>query len=315
MRPALRSLRLVTAAWLACSSLPLAQSAPPIPAAAHNDNTQLAGTLRDGTLTVRLEAVSARWYPEGPNAASRVVQVFAEEGRAPQVPGPMIRVPEGTAIHVSIRNRLALPLKLRGLLERPGDAAHVTEIPAGGVRELRFNAGDAGTYFYWATTAAEMLTARRTIDSQLNGGFVVDPPGGGGGAPDRVFIVTEWLDTSVRPARFTAAINGGSWPHTTRLTLPFGEAVSWRVINASFGAHPMHLHGTFYTVESRGDSGRDTHYGADRRRMVTTELMEPGSTMAMRWVPDRVGNWLFHCHILGHVSGDMRHGDMTPDER
>ena len=77
----------------------------------------------------------------------------------------------------------------------------------------------------------------------------------------------------------------------------------------------MHLHGTFYTVESRGDAGRDTIYGADGRRLVTTELMEPGTTMAMRWVPDRVGKWLFHCHILAHVSGEMRLADMTPADR
>jgi len=311
MKPGLRAGLFFAAAL----SLAAAASAQSLPTAAPNDNRRAAGVLKDGALVLRLEAVMARWYPEGPTGAARDVQTFAEEGRQPQVPGPLIRVPEGTEIRVSIRNRLAMPLKLRGLIERPGDGAAITEVPADGVRDLRFKAGAPGTYFYWATTASETYLARRGIDSQLTAGLIVDPAGPDAGAPDRVFILTEWLDGSVRPARFTAAINGASWPRTDRLTLPFGEAVHWRVINGSFGAHPMHLHGTFYTVESRGDTGRDVPYGADRRRMVTTELMEPGTTMMMRWVPDRVGNWLFHCHILGHVSGDMRHGDMTAAER
>ena len=32
--------------------------------------------------------------------------------------------------------------------------------------------------------------------------------------------------------------------------------------------------------------------------------MNPGATMAMTWVPEREGNWLFHCHIAdAHPSG------------
>lgn len=295
-----------------------AQSAAPgtIPSAVPNDNRKPAGVLKDETLTLRLEAVTAHWRPEGENGPARIVHVFAEEGRAPQVPGPLVRVPEGTEIRVSIRNRLAGPsLKLRGMLSRPGDPSEIIEIPAGSTRELRFKAGDPGTYFYWAATEAPTQALRRMIDSQLSGAFIVDAKDDEEAAADRIFVISEWVDAGPLPVKFSAAINGASWPHTDRLTLPFGQPVHWRVINASFGAHPMHLHGTFYTVESRGDAGRDTIYGPDNRRMVTTELMEVGSTMRMRWVPDRVGNWLFHCHILAHVSGEMRSGDMTPAER
>ncbi|HUF24571.1 MAG TPA: multicopper oxidase domain-containing protein [Vicinamibacterales bacterium] len=296
--------------------MPAAAAAQPaLPIAAHNDNRRPAGTLRDGTLLLRLEAVMARWLPEGPAGPARDVQVFAEDGRAAEVPGPLIRVPAGTDLRVSVRNRLATPLKLRGMMEHPGDAAAIVDIPAGEIRELRFEAGTPGTYFYWATTTSESYVLRRMIDSQLSGAFVVDPERPADRLPDRIFVISEWLDQSVRPAKFTAAINGASWPHAERLTLPFGEAVHWRVVNASFGVHPMHLHGTFYTVESRGDAGRDAIYDAENRRLVTTEMMEPGTTMAMRWVPDRVGNWLFHCHVLAHVTGDMRRGDMTPAQR
>ncbi len=286
------------------------------PLAAANDNRQAAGELRAGTLALRLEVRLARWQPEGESGPTRTVQALAEVGHAPQLPGPLVRVPEGTALHVTVTNRLTVPLRLHGMVTRPAHAGAAVEIAAGATEELRFQAGRAGTYFYWAETSGQPFATRRGIDSQLTGAFVVDPANPADRVDDRIFVISEWRERPPpEPSKFSAAINGRSWPHTERLTLKFGQPVDWRIINGSFGAHPMHLHGTFYTVESRGDAVRETIYGADGRRLVTTELMEPGTTMAMRWVPDRVGRWLFHCHILAHVSGEMRLADLPPHER
>ncbi|MBA2353039.1 MAG: multicopper oxidase domain-containing protein [Acidobacteria bacterium] len=284
-------------------------SVPVVARAAPNDNRTSAGQLRDGVLTLRLVATAVRWYPErdGPDDPVRPVQAFAEEGKPAQIPGPLVRVPEGTEVRVSVRN--AIPdatLTLHGMATRPATSAAPVEIAPGATRELRFTAGVQGTYFYWGSTTGRTLPTRLDADSQLTGAFIVDPAGGAA-APDRVFVLTEYLDIAPgRPTYAMYGINGRSWPHTERLEMPFGEAATWRVINGTVGAHPMHLHGTFYTVESVGDGARDTAYGTAERRLVTTEEMLPGSTMMMRWVPDRVGKWLFHCHILAHVAGDMR---------
>ena len=35
---------------------------------------------------------------------------------------------------------------------------------------------------------------------------------------------------------------------------------------------------------------------------MVTEMMLPGTTMSIRWVPSEPGNWLFHCHFPFHVS-------------
>ena len=40
-----------------------------------------------------------------------------------------------------------------------------------------------------------------------------------------------------------------------------GEAVRWRILNMSGIAHPMHLHGFYFTVDGRGDTQRDTASG------------------------------------------------------
>jgi FtsP/CotA-like multicopper oxidase with cupredoxin domain len=68
----------------------------------------------------------------------------------------------------------------------------------------------------------------------------------------------------------------------------------------------MHLHGTYYTVDSVGDGERDTPLSGEQRRLVVTELMRSGTTMSLTWTPQQPGNWLFHCHVLAHISPGLR---------
>ena len=60
------------------------------------DNRVAAGTVADGTLTIRLEARTGEWYPDRDTDPGVVVKAFAVEGGPLQIPGPLIRVPEGT---------------------------------------------------------------------------------------------------------------------------------------------------------------------------------------------------------------------------
>ncbi|MBC8088244.1 MAG: multicopper oxidase domain-containing protein, partial [Phycisphaerae bacterium] len=50
----------------------------------------------------------------------------------------------------------------------------------------------------------------------------------------------------------------------------------------------------------RGDGVRDTAYSAEAASLAVTEVMPFGSTRSFSWVPERAGNWLFHCHIPEH---------------
>src|SRR5580765_3950316 len=102
-----------------------AQADPPLVAA--NDNRKPAGTLRNGTLTLRLDVRTSRWQPEEGAGPTRVIQAFAEEGQAPQIPGPLVRVPEGTDIQVTVTNRLEMSLRLHGMIARPGDGSSAVE--------------------------------------------------------------------------------------------------------------------------------------------------------------------------------------------
>ena len=290
------------------------------PMADANDNRVPAGVLKDGVLTLRLAAERVRWRPEGQSETdpTRTIDAFAEEGKAPQIPGPLVRVPEGTEIRMTVRNTLpGDPLRMYGAMTRPGDPDGFVEIASGATREMRFIAGKPGTYAYAGSISGNPFAFRfGNVDGPLVGGYIVDPASGPEEPDDRIFVLAMYLGTPDPSGNLVASltINGRSWPYTERQVLPFGRAATWRVINATSDLHPMHLHGTFYTVESLGSYARDTIYDHDSRRLVTTQAMDPGATMKMRWVPDRVGNWLFHCHIQGHVTGDMREGDLPPGD-
>jgi manganese oxidase len=288
-----------------------------------NDNRTAAGQLRDGVLTLALRAGVGQWRPEGPGGPALTVEAFGEVTGALQVPAPLVRVTEGSRIVASVRNDLTEPLRVHGFCARDGSACEALDVPPETTREIQFVAARAGTYHYWATSTGAPLPFRGGPDTQLSGAFIVDPAGTTL-ANDRVIVLTEWTSLT-RPqlkditsatdigAAFRALdpqstflVNGLSWPATERLTYNLGERIHWRVVNLSSQFHPMHLHGFYFQVESLGDGVRDTAIAAEQRPRVVTQLMPPGGTMAMTWQAERVGNWLFHCHIVDHVSPKRR---------
>lgn len=276
-----------------------------------NDNRSAAGVLRNGVLTVRLEVREGEWHPERESDPGIAIRAFAEQGKGASVPGPLIRVPEGTEIHASVRNTLTKgTVVVRGLSTR-GVAANARDslvIPSGESREVSFSAGAAGTYFYQAVVSDAPAADGATIDAELSGAFVIDPRGAPARPKDRVFVLGLWtrtpspigVVTQDEVLRFT--INGKSWPHTERLFYPLGDTVHFRLINTSVAVHPMHLHGFYFTVDSRGNGVVDSTYGADvPPYRVVTERLAPLRTATMTWVPERAGNWLFHCHDNFHI--------------
>ena len=271
-----------------------------------NDNRWPAGRLENGVLTLRLEARNGVWYPEGPRGVGLPVAAFAEDGGPLQNPGPLVRVPAGTEVRITLENALEKPLTVFGLGATRGIRGDSVVIEPQSVREVRFKATDPGTYYYAGKTGRAPILGRSTEDSQLNGAIVVDPPSAARTVGDRVFVVGWWfvLD-SLSPSglgRATLVINGRSWPHTERLDVAQGDSLHWRWINLTGLEHPMHLHGFYFRVDAVGNGSRTTLYGPDERRTAVTEVVAPGATMEMSWSPSRAGNWIFHCHFAGHIS-------------
>ena len=299
------------------SGAPALRTTPAVERIAVNDNQAAAGVLRDGVLTIHLEARDGEWHPDRDSDPSLVVRAFAEKGKGLLIPGPLIRVSEGTEIHAFVTNthpRGALTVHGLSTRGQASGGADTMQILPGVTREVRFIAGAPGTYYYSGTIADAPAGDRSSLDAELNGAFVVDPRGVS--QRDRVFVLGFWSKEPIvgggagGPAggaidkssilRFT--INGKTWPNTERLSYAVGDSVHFRIVNTSSAAHPMHLHGFYFNVDARGNGTVDSIY--DRiasPHLAVTERAGPGRTFAMTWVPERTGNWLLHCHDNFHV--------------
>lgn len=281
-----------------------------------NDNLAAAGRLANGVLHVSLEMGMGQWPVYGSGRAAGTILAFAETGKAPSIPGPMLRVRLGTRIVATVVNHWDQPLVVHGLSARRAAVPDTLVVPAGGRATATFTTDAEGTFFYWAAEPGTHLEHREYLDSQLSGALIVDAPDAAP-RPERVFILGTWTQARLPDGRgdvFTEVftINGRAWPRTERLTYDLGDSVHWRVINPSAHVHPMHLHGFFFRVNARGDDQRDTTFWPREQRLGVTERLDPGTTMGLSFLPDRAGGWLFHCHLNWHVVGNAGIG---PDRR
>jgi len=283
------------------STVALAESLP-LPLIEANDNRTPAGRLNNGVLDLRLELRQGRWYPDEENGPYRDVYAFAEEGRAAQSPGPLIRVPRGTTVHATIRNRLNVMAKVFGLHQHPGNPNQSLTLQPGELHELQFFAGEVGTYLYWATTSNRPLELREEAETMLAGAFIVDSPNAK--QDDRIFVIGIWTKGIHGPYvdEEIPSINGKSWPYTERLSFKVGETTHWRFLDPTWSDHALHLHGFYFQVDGVGDGERFERYAESEQPVGVTQHIDPGHVFEMTWTPERPGNWLFHCHMMDHMS-------------
>jgi len=273
-----------------------------------NDNRRPAGEFKNGTLYLELETRLGAWYLESREGKAIPVYAFAEAGKPLQLPGPLIRVPQGSMIEVKFNHAFTgSDLVLHGFCSHPGQENDSIIIRSGESCTLKFNAGQAGTYMYWASAGGLKEPYYQLPffkDSQLFGAFIVDQPNEKPDPAERILMISIWNDTlngSIGYQREGLAMNGQSWSFTERLNYEKDKPVHFRVINASNQEHPMHLHGFYFKVTSLGNCCRDSLYSENNHYLAVTELLKPHQTLTFTWIPDREGNWLFHCHTLFHI--------------
>ena len=253
---------------------------PSLPRIAANTNQHAAGALSEGGLTIELEIREGAFYPEDDSGPSLQVFAFGERGRQLQIPGPMIRVPQDTRIHVIVHNLIGRDVQIHGMHSRPGKDDGTFEVTSGATRDVTFSTGAPGAYYYWATAGGDTLEGKPyKEDSQLHGAFIVDPRGTV--APDRVFVIGMWRDRRLAQESFDVpVINGKSWPYTERLQYPVDSEVRWVWLNPSGNVHPMHMHGSYFEVLSMGNAEHSDPVPPSRLREVSTHFM------AGRWHDD-----------------------------
>ena len=287
-----------------------------------NPNTERAGAIRNGVLTVSLEAKESLWRLDGPDRPPMTLEAFSEPGKAPLMPGPLVRAPAGTDIHLTVHNALQAPLTffvpaaVHGS-EAPPEGDDSVVIAPGAVGTLTTRAVTPGNYMYRATTPTG-ASQKAGMAGVLVGAMIIDSAGAPTHPSDRVFVLmgtpdsalVAFSDTSRAPLAaaevpythggLVYTINGRSWPATERIHATAGDSLHWRILNTSAVPHPMHLHGFYFRVDDYSTPDAARFGRAAPGQMAVTQLMAPFSTMSMTWSPDRPGNWLFHCHFALH---------------
>ena len=271
-------------------------SLPPVVA---NQNYVPAGSLQAGVLSLQLEIAKGEWHPESENGMALAIYAFGEKGRSLQNPGPLIRVPQGSEVRVSLHNALGVPVTVYGF-SQPESGSGVYVAP-GATTEVNFGATTPGVFFYWGATEVQDVKSRHGVDSELTGAIVVDPPGSN--TDDEIFVLEMISEHAGLNSRKTlATINGKSWPFTQHFEYKIGQEVHWRWINATNEPHALHLHGFYFHVDAFNHNGHVQTYPPESRPMAVTQRIAQGDTFDMSWSPGRAGQWLFHCHMTQHMT-------------
>jgi FtsP/CotA-like multicopper oxidase with cupredoxin domain len=263
--------------------------------------------MKKKELELQLEVVWGDFYPESKNTPGLRMVTIREKGKAPSIPAPLIRVEAGTRIHAVLHN--ALPdssATFFGLQKRSSSVYDSIHLKPGQTKEISFESGMEGTYLYGVKLGDHQPDHE---EQQLGSAFIIDPQGGS--LPDRVFVVNIFgipVDTALFKYGYleSLTVNGKSWPNTKSISQSVGDTVHWRIINSSIRSHPMHLHGFNFTELSLGNVLSDSVFKPGHEPRIVTQNMNPQSTMTMKWVASRPGNWLFHCHLSYHVTPDIR---------
>ncbi len=267
-----------------------------------NDNRTSAGVRSGDTLTLRLVARRSEWRPAADSGPGLSVAAFAVEGEAPTIPGPLLRIALGTHVRLAVRNALADTIVLCPLWRLKCAPAEASRIAPGASVTREFVANRWGATMYRADFAHEDSSNHGLDSRQLVGALVVDSAGQS--PSDRVLVINSWVEPT-DTNRFVQTINGKMWPHTERFSVNVGDSLRWRLLNAGSTEHPMHLHGFYFRVDSRGDVSGDTLFAAAARPLAVTENLRPWGGATIAWAPSRGGHWLFHCHKTPHMSGQQ----------
>ena len=285
--------------------VPLPRPVANAPMAHVNDNRRPAGSLSRGTLTLSLDIVEAAYQPEGEHDPVVRVLAFAESGKAPEVPGPLLRAPVGTMVRLTLRNRSDSAIMLGGLRRSTPSDRDTVHIAAGATREITFRLDRVGNFFYWGVLKGlSTYEDRFWLDSQLTGAFIVDSAGAPPPSPqERVWVITEWFHDLPKTRTFESALtfNGKAWPYNERLTFTQGDSIHFRVINAAAIEHPLHLHGFYFRIARHGGARADTVVPAALQPLQNMRVIPIGGSLSLSFVPTTPGNWVFHCHFASHV--------------
>ena len=236
-------------------------------------------------------------------------RTFDLRGFNGSAPGPTIQANEGDRVRIVFDNHLPEPTGIHWHgLELPIEMDGVPGVSQGvvmpGARFVyEFSLHQNGTFFYHPHMAMQEMVG-------MFGGFIIHPKTPYSPHVDRdyLFALQEYavLPNSTIPNSMSMefnwlTFNGKAGPASTPLIIRQGERVRIRIINMGMDHHPIHLHGfTFW------ETGRE---GARQPEAIwqrgNTTLVGVAQARDIEFIADRLGEWMFHCHLPHHMMNQM----------
>jgi manganese oxidase len=250
----------------------------------------------DGTKVFDLVAEVIEWEVE----PGKFVEGWAYNG---QIPGPMIKVDLGDKLEINVTNNTPLGTDVHWHgISTPNDmdgVAPYTQDP--------IYPGETFTYAFEAERPAIGMYHAH-LHSQVsvpNGMFAVFQVGdtpfprgrtiSGIEIPEDLEVAREIPMVLNDAGTIGLSLNGKSFPATEPYVVQSGEWIAIHYYNEGLQVHPMHLHQFPQLVFAKDGIPLDEPYWAD------TVNVAPGERYSVLTRPDRVGTWVWHCHILTHV--------------
>lgn len=227
------------------------------------------------------------------------------------VPGPMIRVTEGDAVRIVVKNELDDPTTIHWHgVEVPNAMDGVPDVTQAPIQPgesftYEFIAKPAGTFMYHSHFEGDVQ-----VSAGLYAPFIIEPK-----EPitkpdvDVTLMISEWLVrngqtyaampmSGMEPNFFT--INGKAFPATETINVKKGERVRIRLIGIGQFIHPIHLHGLPFKIVAT-----DGHPVPEAAQLTKdTVTVAPGERYDIEFVANEPGQWMLHCHILHHTTND-----------
>jgi manganese oxidase len=224
-------------------------------------------------------------------------------------PGPTIQANDGDRIRIVFENRLPEPTGIHWHgLELP---IEMDGVPGIGQKPVmpgekfvyEFPLHQNGTFFYHSHMAMQEMVG-------MLGGFIIHPKTPYSPRVDKDYLIAlqEYavLPNSTIPNSMSMefnwlTFNGKAGPASTPLVIRHGERVRIRIVNLGMDHHPIHLHGfTFW------ETGRE---GARQSEAIwprgNTTLVGVAQARDIEFIADRMGDWMFHCHLPHHMMNQM----------
>lgn len=194
----------------------------------------------------------------------------------------------------------------QGLLPAPSEAGSTLLAP-GDRADFEWVAGsedfEVETALYTPSGGSAIGEPRTLLAVEMTAPEDAGAPLSWSGTGDPVSEDPTWTDLMYVLQGGAAAedwlINGESYPDVTVRSLPTGTEAVIEVRNLSATEHPFHLHGHSFEVLSIDG------VAPAQRTVEDTINVKIRQTVRLRLLADNPGDWMVHCHLLGHEAGGM----------